>query len=76
MSQHLDRSAVNWLEILVPVVIFLAALLLGYVVRRILFRRFTLWAARSSSQIHDLIISSLRGPFALWFLILGVFLAL
>jgi small-conductance mechanosensitive channel len=62
--------------LLVPAVVVAVALLSGYVVRRVVFRSLTRWARNTRTQLDDIIISSTRGPFIIWFLILGLFIAI
>jgi small-conductance mechanosensitive channel len=68
------------LQTLRGLVVSLAALgatvLFGYILRRILFRKLAQWSKKTTTQIDDIVISSVRGPFIVWFLILGLYLGL
>lgn len=66
----------NIKEILVPFVIFFGTLFFGILLRRFLFRRLTRWSANTKTQLHDIIIVSTRGPFVIWFVMLGLYFAL
>lgn len=63
-------------EIIIPVSILLITVLGGYVLRKFLFSRLFRWASRSSTQIGDIIIAAVRGPFVIWFLMLGIYFGL
>lgn len=62
--------------VLVPVVVFLSVLLAGLLARRIIFARLTALCARTSSQIDDIVIAAIKGPFLIWCVMLGIYLAL
>jgi len=65
----------NWPVLVTPAAVLLATLLAGWFARRLLFRTLHIWAARTTTQIDDLLIHALRGPFMMWVLILGLHLA-
>jgi small-conductance mechanosensitive channel len=64
------------IELLTPVLIFLASLILGYSLRKILFSRLSRWAATTKTELDDSIISSTKGPFIIWCMMLGIYFAL
>jgi len=68
----LDYLGGNWLDLLVPAGTFVAILLAGLAGRRLLFARLTRWAAATKGRFDDIVVDSLRGPFLLWIVILGV----
>jgi small-conductance mechanosensitive channel len=55
---------------------FLLVLCFGLVLRAIIFRRLTLWAQRTKHGLDDLIISAIKGPIVIWFIMLGIYAAL
>ena len=63
-------------SVIIPVVVFAAAVISVLVVRRVLFQLVRRWAKASDSHLDVLVIESLRGPIFVWSLILGVHLAL
>lgn len=63
-------------EMLIPIVIILIILILGVLLRKVLFNRFSRWAKKTESKIDDIIIESAKGPFIILCLILGIFLSL
>jgi len=65
----------NWMELVWPAVLFAAVVASGWVFRRVLFARLRRWSASTRTQIDDVLIDSLHGPFLLWILILAIHLA-
>lgn len=63
-------------EVLVPFITLLTTLCLGFAVRQFLFSRLSRWAKNTKSEIDDAIITTIRGPFVIWCLMLGIYLAL
>ncbi|MBN1505003.1 MAG: mechanosensitive ion channel family protein [Candidatus Eisenbacteria bacterium] len=66
----------NLRVLLVPAIVLVITFLSGYVVRKVVFRSLTRWARNTKTQLDDIIISSTQGPFIVWFLILGLFIAI
>ena len=76
LSQSMvEYLSTNWLGLLLPAGTFLVILLAGWAGRRLLFSRLNCWAATTKSRFDDVLIDSLRGPFLLWIVILGVSMA-
>ena len=59
-----------------PLGVFAAVVVCGLVIRSVIFRRLASWSKRTATRLDDAIISSIRGPIVIWFVILGVFAAL
>lgn len=76
MNQYLTFSIQKLIEILAPLAIFIVTLIFGFILRRLIFVRLTRWSKRTKAAIDDIIITSIRGPFIVWFLILGLYFAL
>jgi predicted permease len=68
MTESLNISIQDMVQIIVLLVIVVVVLFAGYVIRKILFKRLSSWTQHSKSQIDDIIISSAKGPFIIWFL--------
>jgi small-conductance mechanosensitive channel len=66
-----DPMAMVW-----PVVIFVATLAVGWVIRAAVLRGLRAWTRRSGSRAGAILLDALRGPMLIWCLILGVHLAL
>ncbi|MFA5363182.1 MAG: hypothetical protein WC335_08125 [Candidatus Omnitrophota bacterium] len=64
------------LEALAPVITFLFIFVAGLSLRSFLFGRLARWAQGTKTEVDDIIISSLRGPFLLWCLMLGIYFSL
>lgn len=61
---------------IVPLSIFLAVFVCGYILREAIFRRLSRWAGKTKTDIDDIIINSSKGPFLIWCLMLGIYLGL
>lgn len=61
---------------LLPLAVLAVIIAAGYALRRILFGRLSRWANKTKSQIDDVVIEAIRGPFMIWCLMFGVYLAL
>jgi small-conductance mechanosensitive channel len=67
---------VNWLDIAVPVLVFLGVFFISLWLRRITYNALERWLKERKTQIGKIIISVTRGPFLHWLLILGAYIAL
>jgi small-conductance mechanosensitive channel len=70
-----DEFVQNWQALVTPLVVFILVVSAGWFVRRIVFRMLEKWAAKSRTSLDDYVARSLRGPFMVWMLILGLHLA-
>ena len=64
------------IELLLPFGIFVVILTAGYVLRRYLLARLSRWARKTDSHTGDVILSSVRAPFLVLCIMLGIYLAL
>lgn len=64
------------LMIAVPVAIFVAAIIAGFIGRQILFNRLRVWSRHTKTELDDIVIDAIRGPFIIWAAMLGLYLAL
>lgn len=69
-----DLLRTHWQQLLVPAAVVLVTLGVGWLLRRFLFRALAHRAAATRTQLDDILIRSLSGPFMIWMLILGVHL--
>lgn len=60
----------------VPLIIFSTIFLIGYVFRKVLFRRLSHWSKKTSSPLNDVIVSAIKGPSLIWCLMLAIYLAI
>ncbi|MFA5337672.1 MAG: mechanosensitive ion channel family protein [Candidatus Omnitrophota bacterium] len=64
------------LKTMMPVVVFVVVLLAGYILRKIVFIRVEKWAQKTRSRIDDIILDSIRAPFIIWSIMLGLYFSL
>jgi len=76
MEQVLKISTDALKEIIIPLAVLVIALILGYIIRKIVFLRLAKWAEHTKTQLDDIIIAAIKGPFIVWFLMLGIYLAI
>lgn len=76
MEQILISSTKKWLSLIMPSAVFLTTLILGYILRRVLLNRLLRWAKRTETQIDDIIIGAVKGPFMIWCSMLGMYFAI
>ncbi len=75
LVQFLQHLANDPFGILIPLALFTGTVLAGLVLRHILFRVVRNWAARTGSDLDQVFIGTLRGPIALWSIILALHIA-
>ena len=66
----------NWKLIIVPVVVFIAFIIGGLWLRRVVYDRYNRWAARTTKAGLALFVARLHGPFLFWFVLLGGYVAI
>jgi small-conductance mechanosensitive channel len=64
-----------WNLLIAPATAFLTVILVGYLVRGILFGRLSKWAQKTAWKGDDILIEATRGPFLLWILIASIAIA-
>lgn len=62
-------------EIMTPLIVFMTTLILGYILRKILFSRLMRWAEKTKTKIDNILISALKGPSNIWISMLAIYLA-
>jgi small-conductance mechanosensitive channel len=67
--------AENWLKVAIPVLAFLATWGVGLWLRRITYSTFVFWAAKAKWEGTRIVIAATRRSFLLWFILLGVDIA-
>ena len=63
-------------SIMMSLSVFVGSLLVGWLIRRSLLLWFKKWAAKTDTVVDDLILHSMKGPSALWVLLLSIHLTL
>ena len=66
----------NWLEIAIPVLVLIACYAVGLWVRRVVDSAFEGWTGRTKGEGSQLVARTARRPFLLWFLLLGIGIAI
>jgi hypothetical protein len=66
----------NWLDIAVPVLIFLAACATGLWLRKIIYINLKLWLSKSRWEGSRLVLKATHRPFLHWFLLFGAYIAI
>ena len=64
------------MELVLPLVIFAATMLVGWVIRRLVLRALNAWTTRTGSRTGLILTQALRGPILIWTVILGAHLAI
>lgn len=59
-----------------PVFIFLGVLSIGLIAKKIIFNRLSGWAQKTSTQLDDMIVQTIKGPFIVLCLMLSLYFAL
>jgi small-conductance mechanosensitive channel len=60
---------------ILPVTVIAVTLIVGFIIRKIIFSQLAR-ATNNKTKIGEVIVSSIKGPFIVWFLMLGIYLAL
>ena len=76
MNTPFFQSIQKSMESLLPLGIFVLILSAGYVLRRYLLVRLSRWARKTDSRTGDVILSSVRAPFLVLCIMLGIYVAL
>jgi len=62
----------DWNTLLLPLSVMAVTLLIGLVVRNVVFRTLRRWAAGTKSKLDDIVVEALRSPFMIWVLMLAL----
>lgn len=62
--------------ILIPVLLFLSIVILGFILRRLLLGRLLYWAKSTKSHLDGIVIPAAKRPFIIWCVMFGVYFAL
>lgn len=61
--------------VVVPLCVFLITLMSGLLFRSLLFKRLSAWSEKTTSRLDDVVIGAVKGPFVIWTLMLGLYIA-
>ncbi len=76
MFRNLSIPVELLLEYMIPSGIFIATLIAGLILRKVIFTRVAKWAEHTKGQVDDIILEAIKSPFVIWFVILGIYFAL
>lgn len=76
MNQNLMSLIKDFSAILIPSGIFVLTLIVGLILRKIIFAKVANLTKKTKNQIDGVIIEAVRGPSAIWFVMLGIYFAL
>jgi len=62
--------------LITPVLIFLGVLFIGLIAKKIIFNRLSSWAQKTSTQLDDMVVQTIKGPFIVLCLMLSLYFAL
>src|SRR3990170_6636081 len=65
----------NWLIVSVPILVFLAIIVIGLWLRRSVYRYFDRWTARTKWEGAKVITETMHRPFFYWFALFGIAIA-
>jgi small-conductance mechanosensitive channel len=65
----------NWMELVWPAILFAAVVVLGLVLRGVVYARLRRRTASTGTRMDNLLVEALHGPILLWILILAIHLA-
>jgi len=74
MNWHLMIEKIMW--VVLPLSVFLLTMVVGYIVRGIVFWRLAAWSKKTETQLDDIIIAAIKAPFVIWCVMLGLYLGL
>lgn len=76
MNLVIDWLALRWRDVVIPVAVFLAALVTSFWMRRAAIEAFDRWADKTRWQGKEILVNATRGPSTLWCLTLSAYLGL
>lgn len=74
MDLEFDLQAL--IKLLLPLGIFVGVFLAGLIVRKVLLNRLTAWVKRSRTPVDQEMIETVRTPFMIWTIMLGIYIAI
>jgi len=76
MGENMIISVEKLMQLVLPVSVFLLTVIVGWILRKIVFIRLAKWSEKSETKFDDVIITAIKGPMIIWFVILGLYLGL
>jgi small-conductance mechanosensitive channel len=66
----------DWMNLFMPMLVFIGTAVLGWIIKRLLLRAMNSWAKKSETRWDGILVHAISGPFMFWMVILGLWLAL
>lgn len=76
MSRELLTKIISLVEMFMPLIVFIAVLLMGIIIKQVVFKRFLSWSKKTATQIDDIIVQAVKGPAIALCFILALYFAL
>lgn len=76
MKPIFSESVQRYLELLLPLGIFIVVLLAGYSLRRYLLSRLSRWARKTDSRAGEMVIAAVKVPFLVLWIMIAIYLSL
>lgn len=76
MELFFVKSPGELMGFMMPLVVFSVTLVLGFIIRKVLFSRLSRWARNTRTEMDDIVIEVTRGPFIIWCLMFAIYSAL
>jgi small-conductance mechanosensitive channel len=76
MNKELLLKFASLAEIFMPLIIFLVVLLIGIIVKKLIFSRLLHWSKKTSTQLDDIIVQAAKSPLMVLCLMLALYFAL
>ena len=76
MNKDLLLRFASLAEMFMPMIIFLVVLFIGFIVKKIIFNRFSRWAKKTSTQLDVIVVQAAKSPLMVLCLMLALYFAL
>jgi len=73
---NINNTFQGLIDLVIPLTVFLITIASGYILRKILFKKLIRLTQNTTFNIDNIIIESIKGPFIIWFIMLGIYLGL
>ena len=73
---NINNTFQGLIDLVIPLTVFLITIVFGYILRKILLKKLIRLTQNTTSNIDNIIIESIKWPFIIWFIMLGIYLGL
>jgi small-conductance mechanosensitive channel len=74
MGQDINIPVEKLMQMTVPAAVFLATVIVGWIIRKIIVLRLHRWSQKTATKLDDIFISAIETPMLIWFVILGLYI--